>query len=195
LIRKKVKDKRVLALVEAVVRSSFDHEVYDAWGGAKTVRRTGIPIGNLTSQLFANLYLSELDDFIKHSLHEGLYVRYMDDFLMLSSDKARLQVDKKKIASFLKNRLRLRLHPKKATVFPVNVGIDFLGYRIFSTHRLLRKSTVRRFVKRTRKYRAGLAKGDGNQKEFTQSLASWQAYAEFGDSYHLRTSLGTRMGL
>jgi hypothetical protein len=143
--------------------------------------------------LFANLYLSELDNFVKHRLRERLYVRYMDDFLVLSGDKRRLQADKGRIASFLESRLRLRLHPKKANVFPVRVGIDFLGYRVFATHRLLRKSTVRRFVKRVRRYQTALSKGAISQKKFQQSVAAWQAYAEFGDSYRLRKSLEERL--
>ena len=144
----------------------------------------GIPIGNLTSQLFANIYLNELDQFIKHQLRVKYYLRYMDDFLVLAIDKRKLHQIKEKIREFLKNKLDLELHFKKANVFPAEKGIDFLGYLIFKTHRLLRKSTVKRFIKRVKQKRL---------KE--QSLQSWFSYACFGNSWLLRHDLSEKLGI
>ena len=90
-----------------------------------------MPIGNLTSQLFANIYLNELDHFVKDRLGVKCYVRYMDDFVILDTDKNRLFELRKLIKSFLNDKLNLKLHPKKSEYFPIEKGIDFLGYMVF----------------------------------------------------------------
>jgi len=159
LLEKKIKDENVLWLLREVINSN----------------PRGIPIGNLTSQLFANIYLNELDHFIKRVLRERYYARYMDDFLILGNDKSRLRGDKEKIKKFLAERLKLELHPKKAEIFPINMGIDFLGYVLRGGKRFLRKSTVRRFMRR---------------KHSNNALISWRGYAKFADSYKLMKKLG-----
>jgi len=111
----------------------------------------GNPIGNLTSQLFANIYLNELDHLIKDKLGIKYYIRYMDDFVILSRDKNELFKLKGLIKEFLETELRLRLHPKKSEYFPIDRGIDFLGYVVFKDWILLRKSTVKRFLNRLKK--------------------------------------------
>jgi len=147
-------------------------------------------LGNLTSQLFANIYLNELDQFVKHKVKAKYYVRYMDDFLILGYNKKRLQRQKEEIYYFLRINLKLDLHPKKCNIFTVKSGINFLGYRIFANYRLLRKSTVKRFIKRTRVYKRKLADGLMTFKKFSQSIASWFSYAKFGNSWGLVGSLG-----
>lgn len=168
-------------LVEKIVRSD----------NAKLGK--GIPIGNLTSQLFANIYLNELDNFIKRELQARYYIRYMDDFLILDCDKKKLREMKEEIKKFVENKLGLKLHPKKATVSPINSGIDFLGYVVFENYKLLRKSTVRRFIKRTRKYAKMVEQNKMSEEKFDASIASWTAYAKFGDSWRLRNSLEERL--
>lgn len=172
----------------------------------------GIPIGNLTSQLFANIYLNELDNFIKHRLRIKYYIRYMDDFLILDFNKKILHQIKGKIGEFLRNRLKLELHPKKANVFPMDKarpprlseslqardggrGIDFLGYQIFRTHRLLRKSTVKRFIKRMKIYQKRLRENLMSKEKFNNSLQSWLAYARHANSWRLRKNLSERLKL
>jgi retron-type reverse transcriptase len=115
------------------------------------INNYGMPIGNLTSQLFANIYLNELDHFIKDKLGIRCYVRYMDDFIILDTDKKRLFKIRNLIKEFLEQKLKLKLHPKKSEYFPISKGIDFLGYVVFYDYILLRKSTVRRFKKRLKK--------------------------------------------
>jgi retron-type reverse transcriptase len=174
MVKKKISDKRTIWLVKEILDSSEERP------GA------GIPIGNLTSQLFANIYLNELDQFIKHNLRIRHYLRYMDDFLILDFDKRKLQKIKIQIQEFL-DGLRLELHPKKANVFLLaDKGIGFLGYKIFVNYRLLRKDTIKRFRKRTRLYKKMLGKREITQEKFDDSLQSWLAYAEFGNSYYLR---------
>ena len=174
MVKKKISDKKVIWLVKEILDSSEERP------GA------GIPIGNLTSQLFANIYLNELDQFIKHNLRIRHYLRYMDDFLILDFDKRKLQKIKIQIQEFL-DGLRLELHPKKANVFLLaDKGIGFLGYKISVNYRLLRKDTIKRFRKRTRLYKKMLGKREITQEKFDDSLQSWLAYAEFGNSYYLR---------
>ena len=123
-------------------------------------RRRGIPIGNQTSQFFANVYLDPLDHFVKDRLGIKGYVRYVDDFLVFSDDKRHLADVREQIRDFLVG-LRLRLHPTKSVIFPVKEGIRFLGYRVFPTHRLLPKENVRRFRRRVRRDAGGLCGGPG----------------------------------
>ena len=170
IIQKKIADEKALWLIKRILDSTYGKRL-----------GVGIPIGNLTSQLFANIYLNELDQFIKRRLKIKYYIRYMDDFLILGKNKKELHLFKKKIRNFLKSELELELHPKKSSIFPVDKGIDFLGYRICGGYRLLRKSTVKRFVRRIRK-------GKHNQ----QSIQSWLGYAKFGDSWRLRRDLSLK---
>ena len=90
-----------------------------------------MPIGNLTSQLFANIYLNELDHFVKDRLKVKCYIRYMDDFVILDTDKEKLFCLRDLIKNFLNEKLKLNLHPKKSEYFPIIKGIDFLGYTVF----------------------------------------------------------------
>ena len=110
------------------------------------VPQKGIPIGNLTSQLFANVYMNEFDQFVKHELHIKHYVRYTDDFAIASSDRTYLKNLIESISKFLGNYLFLTLHPKKIFIQKLNQGIDFLGYVIFPKYRLLRTKTKRRML-------------------------------------------------
>lgn len=186
IIRKKISESKTLRLIERIIGSSYKKKIYE---NLFDFRLAGIPIGNLTSQLFANVYLNELDQFVKHNLRQRYYLRYMDDFLILRSDKKELSLLKERLREFLKDNLRLTLHPKKANIFPAEKGIDFLGYRIFKHYRLLRKSGVKRFIKRTKAYRKKLAKNEMTQEKFDHCLQSWQAYAKFGNSWRLRQKL------
>jgi len=108
----------------------------------------GIPIGNLTSQLFANVYLHQLDLYVQNILKEPNYFRYMDDFIIFSSDKEYLKKLRSEIEDFLKENLELSLHPKKANILRADKGLDFLGYFIKKNVTLLRRKTLRRYKKR-----------------------------------------------
>jgi retron-type reverse transcriptase len=159
LIKKKIKDKRIIWLIKEILNSSFSKE-----------RGIGIPIGNLTSQLFANIYLSHFDYFAKNFLKEKTYLRYMDDFLYIGK-KHRLHVVAKKSSHFLFKELKLKFNPKKNNIFPVKKGIDFLGYVVFEDYILLRKNTVKRFMKKN---------GD---------IVYFNAYAKHANAYSLIQSL------
>ena len=108
----------------------------------------GLPLGNLTSQLLVNIYMNEFDNFVKRELKVKFYTRYADDFVVFSEDKIYLEKLLVKIREFLRNELKLELHPDKVYIKTLASGIDFLGWIHFSDHRVLRKSTKRRIFQR-----------------------------------------------
>jgi len=159
IISKKIRDAKVVLIIEKILRS----------------QSKGIPIGNLTSQLFANIYLNELDQFIKRGIKLKYYFRYMDDFIILSKRKEELHLIRKTIKSFLLNRLSLNLPYKKTTIAPSSKGCYFLGYKIFKNHILLGKRTIKRFFKKMKKKKRG--------KDIF--LSSWVSYAKHADTFNL----------
>ncbi len=182
MIAKKIKDSKILKVIEKIINSHWDNIEYK---NLFEYRKTGIPIGNLTSQLFANIYLNELDQFVKHKLRVRYYIRYMDDFLFLSKSKRELWKTKQAVEQFLTEQLKLSLHPKKVTVFPVKDGIDFLGYRVFFPPNVrLRKGTVRRFMKKFKRKENGKT----DSKALLQSIQSFRGFAKHGNSFALLCS-------
>lgn len=113
-----------------------------------TSSQIGLPLGNLTSQLFANITMNEFDLFVKHQLTAKYYIRYADDFVFLSDDRDRLESLASIIRDFLADRLGLMLHPKKIFIKTIASGVDFLGWVHFPDHRVLRTSTKRRMMRR-----------------------------------------------
>ncbi len=146
-----------------------------------------VPIGNYTSQWFGNLYLNELDQWLKHKRKIKYYVRYCDDFLLFHDDKRFLHQMKNEIVSFIGERLRLTF--SRWSIFPVTQGIDFLGYRHFRDHILLRKSTVKRVRRRLQKLPQLLREGTINLEQFRSSIASTKGWMQWADTYNLSVSL------
>jgi retron-type reverse transcriptase len=136
LVRERVADDRIAWMITQIVRSHSSGEPC-----------VGLPLGNLTSQLFANVYLNELDKFVKHRLKVRHYIRYADDFAVLSEDKAWLESILTQIGDFLQDHLHLQLHPKKVSIATYASGVDFLGWVHFPDHRVLRTVTKRRMLK------------------------------------------------
>ena len=131
-------DKRLVWLLREIV-DSFSSPIQPS---------IGLPLGNLTSQLFVNIYMNEFDQFMKHHMRAKYYIRYADDFAIFSPNREWLKVILPEISNFLRNRLRLSLHPKKISIATMASGIDFLGWVHFPDHRVLRTSTKRRMIKR-----------------------------------------------
>jgi retron-type reverse transcriptase len=153
LIKKKVKDEDTLQLVGAII-DSFGEAIPQKNNSQMSfdiLAPIGMPIGNLTSQLFANIYLNELDQFVKNELKIKHYIRYCDDFVFLSTDIDDLKYIRSKAESFLRSELRLELHPNKVSIEKMSKGVDFLGYVTLPHHRLLRTKTKKRMLKRVSK--------------------------------------------
>ena len=144
----------------------------------------GIPIGNLTSQLFANVYLNELDYYMKQRLRIKLYIRYVDDFVVLDDDKRTLRDLKGAVEGFLDRRLHLELNHKSGVV-PVLGGVDFLGYRTWADYKIIRKRSIRNIRRAMRK----LKKDGKTHGEIKKTLASWFGYCQHADTYKLRKKI------
>ncbi len=110
----------------------------------------GLPLGNLTSQLLVNIYTNEFDQFVRHKLKVKYYMRYADDFVLLSHNRLELEQRLVQIREFLRERLKLSLHPDKVFIKTLASGVDFLGWVHFPDHRVLRTSTKRRMFRRLR---------------------------------------------
>lgn len=147
----------------------------------------GLPVGNYTSQWLGNLYMNELDQFVKHELHTHNYIRYCDDFLLLNTDKRVLNEAATTIENFLQEKLDLRL--SKNQLFPIAQGIDFLGYRHFPTYVLLRKSTAKRARRRMNQLPSLLAADQINDLQYQSSIASIQGWLRWCNSYNLIQSM------
>jgi len=128
-----------------------------------------MPLGNLTSQFFANVYLNELDYFVKHNLGVRYYIRYVDDFVILHPLRRQLEIWKKKISNFLKKELKIELHEQKTRIIPLSRGIDFVGFRNFCYFRLLRKKSVRKMLWRIEQYR----KGEMDYEKLLEIFQGW----------------------
>lgn len=184
LLEKKVKDQDILWLLREVIDSFTSGTPGIAWepDGAK-----GIPLGNLTSQIFANIYMNELDQFIKHKLKVTYYLRYADDFLILSGYKDTLQHIIVTIEEFLRLNLKLKMHPKKIILRRLDWGIDFLGYIVLPHYILPRTKTKRRIFQKLELKR--------NSSNFNQSLQSYFGYLSHASSFKLREELRNRTWL
>ncbi len=180
-IKKKVKDERVIWLIEIIIKNHNTE-----------VPGKGLPLGNLTSQFFANFYLDEFDHFVKQELKARYYLRYVDDFVILHRSQKILEEWKIKIEEFLTKKLQITLHPEKTKIIPLRNGITLLGFRLFVKYRLLKKSNATRIWKRLDKLKQKYYWGETSREEVVRSLEGWLAYAEFANTYKFRKKVMTR---
>jgi len=193
LIERKIACKDTLWLIKLIIDHSNEQEpVLHYFKGDHLLtpiqRRIGIPIGNLTSQFFANIYLNGMGHFLREKLGCKFYIRYVDDFVILHDDKEFLWRVKQEIEEYLEN-LRLKLHPRKCRVFPVKEGTLFLGFRIWPDKRRLDRQNIRRFQSRIKLMQSQYAKGELAFDKLTASIQSWVAHASYGETWHLREHL------
>lgn len=156
--------------------------IFDGRSSSDTV---GIPIGNYTSQFFANIYLNELDQYVKRTLKIKYYVRYMDDFILLLDTKKDCIDMFAKIQVFLQNKLELKLN-NKSRYYPDKMGVNFCGYRIFSTHRLLRTSSKKKIKKNIKKWNNFYETNKLDIPKAMLSINSWLGHASHCNSYKLQ---------
>ena len=195
-------DPRLLVLMNHILASHSEGQRM-VWGDDLfSVRRIGrgLPIGNLTSQFWANVYLNALDHFVKHELRCKGYVRYMDDFLLFGHNKAELKAQGSLIKKWVRGHLRLEVHPDKYHLHATRSGVDFCGFVLFSNGRIrVRSQTARRFHKRHR-YQLRLAvAGELNFEKVRAGVAAWIGHVSHAQSYGLRrvvlSAAGGRTGL
>ncbi len=168
ILQKWITDADVLNLLQEVVESFHIGR-----------KGKGLPLGNLTSQLLVNIYMNEFDQFVKHKLKVKYYIRYADDFVILSCEKAELELLLPSIEMFLLGRLKLSLHPGKVFIKTLASGVDFLGWVHFINHRVLRTSTKRRMLRNLQ----------SNPK--VESITSYLGMLKHGNGYKLSERIAT----
>ena len=188
IIVAKIMDKDLLWLVDEIIDSARQLKV--AVGNLQFADK-GLPIGNLTSQFFANLYLNELDYFVKFQLRCRYYVRYMDDFLIFDNDRKALIDIKEKVRDFLKNKLALELHPGKSQIYDTEKGIKFLGFRLYKNYRRLATDNVRRFKKRIKRFDYLFENGKISADKISDSVRCWVAHSKYANTGRLRHSISS----
>jgi retron-type reverse transcriptase len=189
LVARKIKDPDVLGLVNRIIDGSNPQEEVQEWFPGDELftpagRRRGLPIGNQTSQFFANVYLNPFDHWVRQTLRARCYIRYMDDFVLFGDDKRWLADARECCRAFLVS-LRLRLHPDKSVISRVADGTRFLGFRVFPDHRRLPLANVVRMRRRLRRLAAGYAAGELAWPDVSRRILSWMGHARHADTYRL----------
>jgi len=191
ILERKINDKDLLWLLNKIIRSEdtpFGVPLGDHWFEENRIFDIGMPIGNLVSQLFANLYMNELDQYAKHDMKLRHYIRYMDDVVILHQDKSELHRILQEIEVFLSIELKLQLNNKTA-IRPINDGLDYVGFRIWPTHRRLSKKTSKKMKARLKYLKNAFARGEVNADEVHSTLMSYLGMMQHADCYNLRSKI------
>jgi hypothetical protein len=152
------------------------------------LRPCGLPIGNLTSQFWANVYLDSFDHFVKRELECPAYLRFVDDFLLFADNKRTLWEWKAAVIAKLAE-LRLRLHENRAQVYPVDTGVPFLGFRVYPSHRRVKRRKVVQFRRKLRTLLAAYARGQLSLERLDASVQGWINHVRYGDTWGLRRTV------
>jgi retron-type reverse transcriptase len=193
LLRRKIKCRETLWLIDTIIDNSNEQEpIIEYFPGDDLLtpcnRRHGLPIGNLTSQFFANCYLNGFDHFVKEELKATRYLRYVDDFALFSDDYGFLVDARHAIANYL-TTLRLRIHPIKSQLFETQIGANFVGFRVLPDRIRVRNDNLRRARLRLRRLQAAYTNGQIDFKQLNQSIQSWVAHLEHGNTWRLRQDI------
>lgn len=182
ILKRKVRDEEALWLLKEIIGSHYSRRL-------SLFTLKGLPIGNLTSQLFANIYLNEFDQFVKHKLRIKHYARYTDDFVIVSRDKKELEALIPTLRDFLQKELALDLHPGKISIRKIGQGVDFLGLVIFPHHRLLRTRTKQRMFRKLRERVLQYNAQKIEEEKLWQCLQSYLGVLSHAQSFRLRQRL------
>lgn len=199
ILRRKISDKlffdviiRVIESGKHILADEASREYFCGDDLFSITRNKGLPIGNLTSQFFANVYLNELDHFVKHSLRMKGYIRYADDFILFGNSKCELWNAIDAIKSFLAG-LRLRLHRHKTILCKCDSGFKFLGFKVNEESRRLSQDALRRFNRNLRTLKWQYQNRLISARDVGRSLDSWLAYSEFANSTGIKKELWKRV--
>ncbi len=193
LIRRKIKCPDALWLIDTIIDNGNDQEpVIEYFPGDELLtplqRPKGLPIGNLTSQFLANVMLNPFDHFVQEQLKASPYLRYVDDFALFSDDHGFLAAARLEIEDFLA-QLRLKIHPIKSQLFATKVGATFLGFRVLPNNIRIRNSNLHQARRRIKRLQLDYAQGKIELPQIEQSLNSWIAHLEHGDTWQLRQQI------
>ena len=194
ILSKRIKDKKLMEFLETVIDDP--EEKFGLPLGMKAedvpfedwLQDVGMPIGNLTSQLFANIYLNELDQFCKHTLKIHQYIRYMDDVVILADPKEKLHEYRRQIEKYLNEELFLNLNDKTA-IRPITVPVEFVGHKITPTKKTLRKSSVKRIKKEIKIFSYSYASGRMSKEQFIRRIAAVNGIMVHADTGNLKGKL------
>lgn len=178
ILKRAIKDEKVMRLIKIILANYNTKE-----------KGKGMPLGNLTSQFFANVYLNELDQFVKHKLKAKYYLRYVDDFVILNRSREQLEIYKEKINRFLRKTLGLQLHPEKSKIVPLDNGTTFLGLRIFAYHKMLRKRNLRKFARKCAQLYMEYVRGLISYDKVYDFFEGWFAWSKHANTYRFRRSI------
>ncbi len=176
-----MKDEKFIWLIRCILDNYGSHH-----------QGEGMPLGNWTSQFFANVYLNELDQFVKHMLKAKYYIRYVDDFIVMHSSEAKLREYLEKIKVFL-TTIRIELNQNKTSVIPLKRGVSFLGYRVFYHYKLLRKKNIWKIKNTMRNSIEMYKKGQMDSGNILHVFESWSSYAMHADTYNFRQTFSKRI--
>ncbi|MBW4478686.1 MAG: RNA-directed DNA polymerase [Tolypothrix brevis GSE-NOS-MK-07-07A] len=193
LLRRKIKCRDTLWLIDTIIDNSNEQEpVVEYFPGDEILtpiyRRHGLPIGNLTSQFFANVYLNSLDHFVKEQLQVKKYIRYVDDFALFADDHQLLVNARLAVEEYLVG-LRLKIHPVKTQLFETKHGANFLGFRVLPNFIGVRCENLRRGRRRLRLMQKDYAQGKITLEKVSQRIQSWVAHLKHGDTWRLREQI------
>ncbi|MCD4754048.1 MAG: reverse transcriptase/maturase family protein [Anaerolineaceae bacterium] len=180
--------EKIIDSGRGILKQEYDLVYFPNDNLLAALRPRGLPIGNLTSQFWANVYLNELDQFVKHQLHCKGYLRYVDDFLLFADDKITLHHWRVELIDFLQT-LRLRLHEKRAYPRPVTTGIPFLGLIVFPDHRRLIRRNGIRYQRHLNNLYQQYLRGEIQQEVIITSMKAWLGHAMHADTYQLRSKI------
>lgn len=189
MLSKKIRCCRTMALIEEIINSRTDNSIIHYFPGDDLFtpyqRKRGIPIGNLTSQFFGNIYLNGFDHFVKEQLRCRHYIRYVDDFVIFGNNRSALRDTRDGISQYLAD-LRLKLHPRKCRVYRTSEGVAFLGFRIFPHFRFLDKGNALRMRRKIKRWKRLYAQGSIDLVFIRPRMQSWIAHASHGNTHRLR---------
>ncbi len=197
LLHRKIKCRDTLWLIDTIIDNSNEQlasvEYFEEDNlFAPLQRRRGLPIGNLTSQFFANVYLNGFDHFVKEELKARKYLRYVDDFALFSDDRGFLAEARLAVEEYLE-KLRLKIHPIKSQLFETKYGVNFLGFRVLPNCIRVRTENLKRAKRRLRQMQKDYISGKINLEQISQSMQSWFAHLEHGDTWKLRQQIFTSL--
>lgn len=170
IISKKIKDEKVIWLINEILK----------------INKKGMPLGNYTSQFLANVYLNDFDHFLKEKLNAKYYIRYIDDFVILHNSIEQLKVWKTSIDGFLKRKLNLELHKDKSSIIELKRGINFLGFKVFRNHKILKKSSIKLIKRNISEWNKLIKDGKTSKEKVYEKFQGWIAHAKHGNTYNLR---------
>ena len=180
MIRKKIDCEETLNLIFKIVDS------------ADMIDYRGLPLGNTLSQLFANVYMNEMDQYAKRKLGLKFYVRYADDTIIIVKDKETANEVLDGLIEFYKKVLNLTMSLDKTKIFPIAQGVNAIGFKIHTTHRLLRNDSKKKIKRKSKRFPDSIAEGRMTIEKAEQILNSWLGHAEHGNSYNFIQSLLAR---